>query len=58
MSYPDDRRNLNSRMVIDACIPWNKKKDWPAVVKNSQGLEKHLQEKFSGVIPKNWFGGV
>lgn len=55
MSYPEDKRNMNSRMVIDACIPWNRKKDWPAVVKNSTGLEKHLQERFADIIPKTWF---
>ena len=46
--------NFNSRMVIDACIPWDRKKDWPATVQNSEGLEKAVREKFAGQLPKGW----
>ena len=47
--------NLNSRMIIDACKPWDRIKDWPETVKNSAGLDAHLQQKFAGVIPKGWY---
>ena len=46
MAYPPDRRNMNSRMVIDACTPWNRRQDWPATVRNSAGLEQAVREKF------------
>ena len=51
---PPDRRNLNSRMVIDACVPWNMKQDWPDTVRASAPLEKHLRTKFNGVLPSEW----
>jgi 4-hydroxy-3-polyprenylbenzoate decarboxylase len=54
MSYPADRRNMNSRMVIDACTPWNRREDWPATVRNSAGLEKDVREKFARVLPPGW----
>jgi 4-hydroxy-3-polyprenylbenzoate decarboxylase len=54
MSYPDDIHNMNSRVIIDACVPWNKKKDWPATVKNSEALEKHVREKFGQFLPAGW----
>ncbi len=54
MAYPPDRRNLNSRMVIDACKPWNRMADWPATVTNSPPLERHLREKFGSVLPPEW----
>ena len=49
------KHNLNSRMVIDACKPWDRIADWPETVRNSKGLDEHLQQKFAGAIPKNWY---
>jgi 4-hydroxy-3-polyprenylbenzoate decarboxylase len=46
--------NFNSRMVIDACIPWDRKKDWPATVQNSDELEKVVRDKFGSQLPKGW----
>ena len=46
--------NFNSRMVIDACIPWDRKKDWPATVQNSDELEKLVRTKFAAQLPKGW----
>ena len=46
MAYPADRRNLNSRMVIDACIPWNRKKDFPAVARCSPDAAARIKAKF------------
>lgn len=46
MAYPADRRNLNSRMVIDACIPWNRKKDFPAVARCSPEAAARIKAKF------------
>jgi UbiD family decarboxylase len=46
--------NFNSRMVIDACIPWDRKKDWPATVENSPELESLVRSKFGSQLPKGW----
>jgi 4-hydroxy-3-polyprenylbenzoate decarboxylase len=54
MAYPDDRRNMNSRMIIDACTPWNRREDWPETVQNSAGLEKDVRDKFEGILPPGW----
>ena len=47
--------NLNSRMIIDACKPWDRIKEWPETVQNSPELEAHLKTKFADVLPKNWY---
>jgi UbiD family decarboxylase len=54
MSYPADRRNMNSRMVIDACTPWNMMKEWPATVRNSENLEQLVRAKFRPALPGDW----
>lgn len=55
-SYPDETRNMNSRMVIVACKPWNRIKDWPQVVRSSKELDARIRAKFSQVLPP-WFQG-
>lgn len=52
LSYPADQRIYNSRMVIDACVPWHRRGDWPELVCNSSQLEEHIKVKFADVIPK------
>jgi UbiD family decarboxylase len=54
MSYPPGVNNMNSRMVIDACTPWNSRNTWPAVVKNSAPLEAHVRERFKQFLPSSW----
>jgi 4-hydroxy-3-polyprenylbenzoate decarboxylase len=51
MSYPPDKRNMNSRMVIDACVPWNRKADWPEIVRSSKGLDQRIRAKFGKYLP-------
>ena len=51
MAYPPDQRNLNARMVIDACKPWNRIKEWPATVRSSKGLDDQLRAKFPDLMP-------
>jgi UbiD family decarboxylase len=51
MSYPADRRNMNSRMVIDACKPWNRIADWPEVVRSSKALDERVKAKFGEHLP-------
>lgn len=54
MAYPPDRRNMNSRMIIDACKPWNRMHDWPDTVKNTAALEADVRKKFSHLLPSGW----
>ena len=54
MAYPADRRNMNSRMVIDACKPWNRIHDWPETVKNTAQLEADVRKKFGDFLPPSW----
>jgi 4-hydroxy-3-polyprenylbenzoate decarboxylase len=54
MSYPEDRRNMNSRMVIDACKPWNRLADWPAVVRSSPELDARIRAKFGQYLPPGY----
>jgi UbiD family decarboxylase len=42
----------NARVVIDACRPWGRRDTFPAVVRNSDELDKRIREKFSGILPR------
>jgi hypothetical protein len=46
----NDRRN--ARVVIDACIPWSRKANFPPVVRNSKPLDERIKAKFAGILPK------
>jgi UbiD family decarboxylase len=54
MSYPPERRNMNSRMIIDACKPWNRLHEWPDTVKNTAELEADVRKKFGHLLPQDW----
>ena len=54
MSYPPDRQNMNSRMIIDACKPWNRMQTWPETVRNSTDLEGAVRAKFGDLLPPGW----
>ena len=51
MSYPENERVLNSRMVIDACRPWEKLKTFAPVVRPSDESIKKVKEKFADLFP-------
>jgi 4-hydroxy-3-polyprenylbenzoate decarboxylase len=53
MSYPEGSHVYNSRVVIDACVPWLRKDKFPAVVRSSKGLDERVFAKFKDVLPKN-----
>jgi UbiD family decarboxylase len=55
MAYPPEKRNMNSRMVIDACKPWNRLAEWPETVRSSKALDDRIRAKFADVIPKGWY---
>jgi 4-hydroxy-3-polyprenylbenzoate decarboxylase len=51
MAYPPERRNMNSRMVIDACKPWNRIDEWPALARSSKALDERIRAKFGPLLP-------
>ncbi len=46
MSYPEDLRIFNSRMIIDACISWDRKNKFPPKVEVSQEWKRRILEKY------------
>jgi 4-hydroxy-3-polyprenylbenzoate decarboxylase len=51
MSYPEGTRVFNSRMVIDACIPWERKATFSAVVRPSEALKNKVVAKWKNLFP-------
>ena len=51
MSYPDGARVLNSRMVIDACRPWERLDTFPPVVTPSAELKNKVMKKWTDLFP-------
>jgi UbiD family decarboxylase len=52
MSYaPDDPRN--ARVVIDACLPWNRRETFPKECRSSPELDQRIFAKFKDVLPKH-----
>ena len=51
MSYPEEERVFNSRVVIDACIPWERRETFSPVVKPSEELRKKATEKWKDLFP-------
>ena len=48
----DDRRN--SRVVIDACIPFRRKKTFPKVARSSKALDERVRAKWAKDLPKGF----
>ena len=46
MAYPDDRRNFNKRMLIDACRPWNQRDTFPKVVEASAEVKERIRKRW------------
>jgi hypothetical protein len=51
MSYPEGTSVLNSRMVIEACIPWERKGTFSAVVRPSEALKNKVVTKWKNLFP-------
>ncbi|HEX6511221.1 MAG TPA: UbiD family decarboxylase [Chloroflexota bacterium] len=47
MAYPPESRGFNSRMVIDACRPWERLNSFPKVARASAELRQEVREKFA-----------
>jgi len=51
MAYaPDDPRN--ARVVVDACKPFRRRDDFPAVARSSKALDERIRAKWGHVLPK------
>jgi len=51
MSYSNEDRR-NSRVVVDACIPFREKETFPAVARSSRELDERIRAKFADVLPE------
>jgi UbiD family decarboxylase len=50
MAYPPESRAFNSRMVIDACRPWERLSSFPKVARASADLREQVRAKFANVF--------
>jgi 4-hydroxy-3-polyprenylbenzoate decarboxylase len=50
MSYPPDKRNLNARVVIDACRPWGR--DFPEICEASPALQAEIVGRWRDRLPE------
>ncbi len=50
MSYPPDKRNLNARLVIDACRPWGR--EFPEVCEASPALQAEIVARWRDRLPE------
>ena len=48
----DDRRN--SRVVIDACVPFRRKKTFPKIARSSKALDDRMRAKWAKDLPKGF----
>ena len=55
MAYPPDRRNMNSRMVIDACTPWNRQGGLAGDgAQQRRGSNRRCGRSLRGMLPQGW----
>ena len=50
--FKDDRRN--SRVIIDACVPFRRKKTFPKVARSTKGLDDRIRAKWDKDLPKGF----
>jgi len=49
-SYPENNQMYNARLLIDACIPWDRRHTFPKVAQASPELRKNILEKWGDVL--------
>src|SRR5436190_2246510 len=54
MCYDTDTDRRNSRVIIDACIPFRRKKTFPVIARSSKALEERLRAKWAKDLPKGF----
>ncbi len=52
MCYDGDTDKRNSRMIIDACRPWNRLDEFPLVARSSRDLDDRIREKWAHALPE------
>jgi len=54
MCYDDDHDRRNSRVVVDACIPFREKDTFPMVARSSSELDDRIRAKYSADLPEQY----
>jgi 4-hydroxy-3-polyprenylbenzoate decarboxylase len=54
MCYDTEHDRRNSRVVIDACIPFRRKKTFPVIARSSKALDDRLRTKWAKDLPKGF----
>jgi hypothetical protein len=52
MCYDGDTDRRNSRVVIDACVPFRRKKTFPVIARSSNALDARIKAKWAADLPK------
>ena len=51
MCYDADTDRRNARVVVDACIPFNRRDSFPTVARSSKALDDRIRAKYADVLP-------
>jgi UbiD family decarboxylase len=54
MCYDTEKDRRNSRVVIDACIPFNRQKTFPVIARSSKELDGRMRTKWAHELPKDF----
>ena len=54
MCYDTENDRRNSRVVIDACIPFRRKKTFPKIARSSKALDDRVRAKWAKDLPKGF----
>lgn len=54
MCYDAEKDRRNSRVVIDACIPFNRQKTFPVIARASKALDARMRAKWAHALPKDF----
>jgi 4-hydroxy-3-polyprenylbenzoate decarboxylase len=54
MCYDGDTDRRNSRVVIDACKPFNRRNTFPIVARSSKALDERMRAKWAKDLPKDF----
>jgi len=51
MCYNAENDKRNSRVVINACVPFNRQKTFPAIARASKELDARMRAKWAKELP-------
>jgi hypothetical protein len=52
MCYDTESDRRNSRVIIDACIPFRRKPTFPKIARSSAALDDRIRAKWAAHLPK------